>query len=71
MTDPLKFVREIINSNPTEATELRFAGGAVGYIGYDAIRYWETKLAKSRKPDSQFPDMQFCFYQEGIIYDHQ
>ncbi|MGI0091089.1 MAG: anthranilate synthase component I family protein, partial [Nitrososphaerales archaeon] len=43
----------------------------VGFIGYDAMRYWETKLANGRKPGSAFPDMQFCFYEEGVIYDHQ
>lgn len=68
--DPLSFIQQAVNSNPTEATELRFAGGAVGYVGYDAVRYWEKRLAKGRKPEPEFPDMQFCFYQDGIIYDH-
>jgi anthranilate synthase component 1 len=61
-----------VNLTPTESSVFRFAGGAVGCIGYDAIRYWEKKLARAHKKGrSDFPDMQFCFYEEGLIYDHR
>lgn len=69
--DPLRVVRKLVISNPIENKTFRFVGGAVGYIGYDAIRYWENKLAKGGKGKATFPEMQFCLYEEGVIYDHQ
>ena len=70
-SDPLLEVRKMVRSTHVENNDLRFVGGAVGYIGYDAIRYWENKLAKGRKGGATFPDMQFCLYEEGVIYDQQ
>jgi anthranilate synthase component 1 len=48
--------------------EFRFVGGAVGYISYDAVRYWE-KLPQS-KGDIDFPDIEMGIYDDGFIFDH-
>jgi anthranilate synthase component 1 len=48
--------------------EFRFIGGAVGYISYDAIQYWE-KLPKT-KSDTTFPDIEMGIYDDGFIFDH-
>ncbi|MEM2082068.1 MAG: anthranilate synthase component I, partial [Candidatus Bathyarchaeia archaeon] len=56
--------KKVINGN------FRFAGGAVGYISYDAIRYWE-KLQRKAPDDIGFPDVQFGFYDDGIVFDHK
>ena len=48
---------------------LRFTGGAVGYFSYDAIRYWEKIVGKA-KDDLDFPDAEFGFFDDGIIFDH-
>ncbi len=46
-----------------------FVGGALGYIGYDAIRYIE-KLP-DRKPDELgFPDLEMGIFEDGIVFDH-
>lgn len=50
--------------------EQRFVGGAVGYIGYDTVRYWE-KLPQNSLDDQQFPDVKVGIYDDGIIYDHR
>ena len=47
----------------------RFAGGAVGYVGYDVIRHYEP-LPNCPKDDRGLPDMAFGFYDDMIIFDH-
>src|SRR5271169_5837966 len=72
--DPLKVVQQIVESTPTAELKQRFVGGAVGYISYDAVRFWEKKLGsigKKSKGSTQFPEMRFGFYEEGILYNHR
>jgi anthranilate synthase component 1 len=47
----------------------RFAGGAVGYAGYDVIRHYEP-LPNCPKDDRGLPDMVFGFYDTMLIFDH-
>ena len=66
--DPLEEVRRIVPPNSVSGL-FRFIGGAVGYVSYDAIRYWE-RLPDGRKEDTPFPDIQFGVYTDGVVYDH-
>jgi anthranilate synthase component 1 len=65
--DPLEEVRRIVPPNSVSGL-FRFIGGAVGYVSYDAIRYWET--LPNRRDDPTFPDLQFGVYTDGVVYDH-
>ncbi|AMV21551.1 anthranilate synthase component I [Planctomyces sp. SH-PL14] len=47
----------------------RFCGGAVGYAGYDVIRYSE-RLPNAPPDDRELPDLSFAFYDEMVIFDH-
>jgi len=47
----------------------RFSGGAVGYAGYDTVRYVET-LTQPPPDDRQLPDLSFAFYDRMVIFDH-
>lgn len=47
----------------------RFNGGAVGFFGYDLIRYYE-KLPNVPQDDLQLPDSHFMFTDEVIVFDH-
>jgi anthranilate/para-aminobenzoate synthase component I len=50
--------------------EFRLVGGAVGYISYDTIRYWE-KLPQKASDDLNFPDFQLGIFDDGIVFDHR
>ncbi|QDT33721.1 anthranilate synthase component I [Thalassoglobus polymorphus] len=47
----------------------RFVGGAVGYAGYDVVRYTEN-LPNPPEDDRKLPDYSFAFYDSMIIFDH-
>lgn len=47
----------------------RFTGGAVGYAGYDAVRYFE-RLPKAPADDRHLPDLSFGFYDQMVLFDH-
>jgi anthranilate synthase component 1 len=46
----------------------RFCGGAVGYAGYDVVRYSE-RLPNAPDDDRHIPDMAFAFYDRMVIFD--
>ncbi|TPX42108.1 hypothetical protein SeLEV6574_g05762 [Synchytrium endobioticum] len=48
-----------------------FTGGAVGYISYDCIRYFEPKTAKTTLRDTlNIPDAIFMIFDTIVIFDH-
>lgn len=69
--DPLKIVEEkILSYNPAMINGLPpFFGGAVGYVGYDSVRYFE-RIPKNSPDDLQVPEMVFLFTDTVIAFDH-
>lgn len=47
----------------------RFCGGAVGFAGYDMVRYVE-RLPHPPADDRHLPDLCFAFYDRMVIFDH-
>lgn len=47
----------------------RFCGGAVGYIGYDAVRFFE-QLPDQTVDDLNVPDFFFLFTDILVVFDH-
>jgi len=50
-----------------------FTGGAIGYIGYDAVRYFEPKTQSSFQHQNdmlQIPDAVFMLCDTLVIFDH-
>ncbi|MBA4062908.1 MAG: anthranilate synthase component I [Isosphaera sp.] len=47
----------------------RFCGGAVGFAGYDAVRYVEH-LPDAPPDDRGLPDLSFGFYDRMVVFDH-
>jgi len=46
-----------------------FCSGAVGYAGYDAVRWFE-RLPHPPPDDRQVPDMAFAFYDQMVVFDN-
>ena len=69
LDDPLPKIKEIIERNFIPLYGLRFIGGAIGYISYDAIRYWE-QIPKIARDDLNFPEIELAIYDDGIMFDH-
>ncbi len=46
-----------------------FTSGAVGYAGYDVVRYVE-RLPNAPLDDRGLPDLAFAFYDHMIVFDH-
>ncbi len=46
-----------------------FIGGAVGYAGYDVVRY-DEHLPHPPLDDRQLPDLSFAFFDRMIVFDH-
>jgi anthranilate synthase component 1 len=66
--DPLAQLKELMPV--VNDVRFRYVGGAVGYINYDAIRFWENLPVKGKKI-SDFPLLEFGIYQDGILYNHK
>jgi anthranilate synthase component 1 len=46
-----------------------FTSGAIGYAGYDTVRYTE-RLPNPPTDDRKLPDLSFAFFDHMIIFDH-
>ncbi len=46
-----------------------FCAGAVGYAGYDTVRYFEH-LPNPPPDDRQVPDLSFAFYDQMVVFDN-
>jgi anthranilate synthase component 1 len=69
--DPLDLLRQRVEAiRSATLSELPpFTSGAVGYAGYDVIRYSEH-LPNAPLNDRQLPDLAFAFYDHMIVFDH-
>jgi len=69
--DPLHVVKaELDRYKPVQIPGLpRLVGGAVGYLSYDVVRYFE-KLPATAKKEIDVPDATFMFPDTLVIFDH-
>lgn len=69
--DPFEFVKKVMAQyRPVEVEGLpRFFGGAVGYLGYDLVRYLE-KLPRRNKHGLDLPDLVLMITGSLLIFDN-
>jgi anthranilate synthase component 1 len=70
-SDPLRLLEELLAKyrSPHVPGLPRFSGGAVGYAGYDTVRYVE-RLPHPPADDRGLPDLCFALYDRMVIFDH-
>lgn len=70
--DPLEALQELIAPfrAATNAKLPRFTGGAVGYLSYDAIRRFEDRVPKAKKPGLGLPEARFHIADTLVVFDH-
>ncbi len=80
---PIPVTRQFDSQNPLDELRRRvqafreatlpdlppFCSGAVGYAGYDVVRYLEN-LPNAPPDDRQVPDLAFAFYDQMVIFDN-
>ena len=68
---PFDALQELLDEySPVADDELpRLAGGAVGYFGYDAVRFVE-RLPDVPEDDMGLPEFYFCVYDTMLVFDN-
>jgi len=62
--NPYYLLRELV---PQNVLSRKYAGGLIGYIGYDAMNYFEPSL--QLQTSDWFDGFRFGVYLDGLIYD--
>jgi len=73
LDDPLQYVDDYLRSFRAAplASALRFVGGLAGYFSYDSVRYIESRLKDSRKPDPLgLPEVRLLLTEELAVVDN-
>jgi len=71
--DPLQELQDLMaRYKPVSFGQLPiFYGGAVGFLSYEAVRFFEPKVAVARINDLDIPDAHFVVADTLLIFDHQ
>ena len=71
--DPLHELERIMAQfKPVEVEGLPvFSGGAVGFLTYDMVRFFEDTVPKAPKDELKLPEMAFMITGSVIIFDHR
>lgn len=69
--NPLETLREEVGKVRVAKPEglPPFVGGAIGYAGYDTVRYVE-KLPNAPEDDRELPDLAFGFFDHLLVFDN-
>lgn len=67
---PFAALRAILSGGKTPAGVESFAGGAVGYLGYELLTYTEDVEILAEN-DIRLPDCWMCLYDQAAVFDHR
>lgn len=70
--DPLTALGEILDQFRSEhyGDLPRFTGGAVGYLGYEAITRFEPRVPRAKGPGLGAPDARYHIAETLVVFDH-
>ena len=73
-SDPLAALQSVLKpyegaTYPGQALP-RFTGGVVGYLSYEAIRYFEPRVGLAGGPGLELPDGRFLLVDTLLVFDH-
>lgn len=70
--DPLDELKELMSSyEPVEVPGLAlFSGGAVGFLSFESVRYFEPSVPMAKTDDLHTPDAVFILTRSMLIFDH-
>jgi len=68
--NPFTLLKDYLSKFKFFANVKPFPGGALGYVSYDGIRYFE-EIPDENKDEIDAYDLYFMFPQEIIIFDHE
>lgn len=66
--DPLDYLQKVTNKGVQ--SDLPFAGGAIGFVGYDMISLYED-IGQIPQCTIDTPDMHFFIYESYLIFDNK
>ncbi|MEI8341407.1 MAG: anthranilate synthase component I [Verrucomicrobiota bacterium] len=71
--DPLEELQKLMSQyRPVVVADLpRFAGGAVGFLAYDVIRFFEPTIGEPPQDELHLPESVFLITDTLLIFDHQ
>ena len=69
-TDPLAELEKEMSGLRAPAGSLHFPGGCVGYLSYDAVRYFEPTVSAPPKDELGLPDLYFFTTDRVLVFDH-
>jgi anthranilate synthase component I len=67
--NPLEILKDLLPSRYFDELPFPFLAGAVGYVGYDIIRQFET-IGQVFEDGLKMPDVHLMFYEVIIVFDH-
>jgi anthranilate synthase component 1 len=72
-SDPLAELQKVLSHFQfvAPANVPHFLGGAVGYIGYDVVRFFEPSVPIHSRDDLKLPEMMFMIARTLLIFDHR
>lgn len=69
--DVLRELKQFAHSfEVNQALDGKLSAGLFGFIGYDAVRYFEDIEIHADKTENKIPDVQYFFYQYVIAINH-
>ncbi len=70
--DPLDEVRRLMaRYRPVALPAVRFTGGAVGFLGYEAIHHFEPTVPLAERDELGLPEMLFMITSNLLVFDHR